>query len=368
MTWWQWILVISASLVIAIFIAVSALIAILKAKLKKWGSGLGDAFKSLATSPIPETLTLLPCAESEVDKRPGLRETVNEVKSLGFDLDGPYFADENKTTIVYLTAKPDVEMMGMIMAAPNRTPVADFVTYYEDGTMAMHTNLEDLGMDRPIQHRVERHPTLTPTEVYNAHLRDRPDKAKLRYTIADVPAVAKKAVEDEWFWRATRGGLTDAELERQMARAAPTDGTAPAGFNTAAMIRTVVRARAQGFLEELFRKQLLESGDLSAARWEEIEDRLVFVTDAGDPEVLASHLYSASHDEHDEEEESDDGSYERFIASLKEGPRRETFRQLNDQLPTGRQLEFLRAVRVERKLATAIADIYVSAREADEED
>jgi hypothetical protein len=373
MQWWQWLLVLMASFVLAIVILIYGVYTFLRYKLKQFGSTLLDAFKALGSGPlIPQTFSIQPASPEHLKDRTGLDQIVSEMKGLGLQVDGPFQSEQDYAgdIIVYTLADPARSVTGAVMLSKAKGAIYDFVTEYADGMFATHGNLPDQGMDKPEWVKHVRMPGASARELLEAHLSQRPQKPMAMTQLADVPSRIKFFVEEEYFWRATRGGLTDAELDRHLAQQ-PENTSIPAEERKQArkMVTSMVRGQADAFLREKFHDRLLKSLTMSPAEWEKIEHRLVYVFEAADLEGLAHYVEPpmrkqlAGEDTPEDDASDDEEPVTPSLAALRQGPVREAFAQLNGVLDSSRQLVKLSTVEIESRFGRAAADVYVAPAE-----
>lgn len=388
MQWWQWLLVITAAFVLSIVIVIYGAYSYIRYKLRQFGKSLGDAFKSFAGGPlIPQTIKLIRATPEHLKDRVGLDDIVASAKSLGLQVDGPFQSEQDYTgdLVLYTLADPARSVAGMVLASKAKGVIYDFVTEYADGLFATHTTLADQGREKPDWMKNVRMPGVSQRELLDEHLAQRPQKPMAVIQLADVPERAKFVVEEEYFWRATRGGLTDAEIDRQLANQ-PDPNADDASMSpedrrramqqSRQMVVGMVRGQAASFLQEKFHEKLLQSLTITPAEWEKIEDRLVFVFDAAEPDSLAYHVEPPERKQlagPDEDEESDgnDEPEERVTpaqAALRRGPIRQVFAELNAALEPARQLQTFSTVDVESRFSRASADVYISPADESSDD
>jgi hypothetical protein len=217
-------------------------------------------------------------------------------------------------------------------------------------------------------------PAASAADVLDRHLRERPDAPRLTVRLDDVPGHIKRVTEEIYFWRALRGGLTEAEFERQfaLARANEKPGADPElRKRSEEMVRGMVRGQATGFLDDRFRERFLEESNLSAQRWEEIEDRILFVYDAADPQRFVwifepADETSAAKQLTDASDAARAGDAQKSEA-FSGGSFRQQFARRVAQLPPERRPERIGQVTIRNSLAEGVADVYVRPRSAEDQ-
>jgi hypothetical protein len=370
MQWWQWLLVVAGGFILAIFVLIVAAIQFLKYKLRGLGKTIGDLIGAMnAGVAIPQSANLIRATQEDLAQHDKLDIHVNEMKSLGLEIDGPFRMEEDRARdlIAYCLADPARSLMGMLMISKSKGRVLDFVTEYEDGMSCTHTTLEDQGMDKPEWVKFARLVGATPSELVERHLAERPQKPMSAVSIAGVPGRVKFYVEEEYFWRATRGGLTEAELDRAMAlqpKKANDDGVETDEYRSAEkrardLVRSAVRGQAQSFLQEKFHAKLLASLTMTPAEWEKIEDRLLFVHDVLDASSLSYYVEPPALKALPTTSETP------AQAALRVGPIRTAFARLNDALPPEWRLELFQTVDIESRFCRATADVYLTRKGPD---
>ncbi|MEM8875264.1 MAG: hypothetical protein AAGD32_13540 [Planctomycetota bacterium] len=372
MTWWQWLLVIAGGVILALLILVGIAVTYVKAKWKGFTQGLADAFKGLGGMAIPQTLKLQPIDVDLDAAHPGLAAGKVEAERCRLQVGGPFNTGSEATggPIVALTlADPNRSLMGLLIQSPDGSIVKDVMTWYEDEHTLTHSTMVPKLHSPPQRAKVGVEDTDLP-RLIDQHLRERPDKPMKSFTLDEVPATVKQYAEDTWFWQATRGGLSDAEIEQQVrdANAANPDADADDPLAGAEMLKVMIRSQAVSFLEDRLEKQLREETTMSVAEWEEIEHRLQWVHDLKEPDTLAWSVMPDAERNADDEDDDDDELQGPTQTALGSGPIRETFARLNDQLPPERKLRFLQTVKITDTLASYEGDVYVEPEEEDDDD
>ena len=365
MAWWQWLLIVVGGFLLAFFVLIAGVALFVRSKWRKLKASIGELGKAFANPVVPQTATL------ELDDDAALSDAAQsaaeEVRGLGVEVGRPYRVREMANVLLVPLADPSRHLAGTLVdAPPAATGVVDFMTTYADGGTVTHTSAPTPPMDDHDLRPKHRLPGATPTEVLDAHLAGRDDPANrpaVWPTLDDVPRLVREYVEAEYLWRATRGGLTDAELDRQMAHAQAAEGAGDEDTDAArAMTRGLVRGQAAAYLNERFEKAFLEQTTMSAAEWERIEHRLVVVHDAADPDDLSHYLDDDDSADDSEADEADSAASRR----LKQGPIRATFAELNAALPPERRLDKLGEATLSNPLVTTTADLYAAPEVAED--
>jgi hypothetical protein len=151
-------------------------------------------------------------------------------------------------------------------------------------------------------------------------------------------------------WRNSRGGPTEEEIRRELAAT----GTA-ATDEQVAEVRRLQLEQAISNLQLVLGERFLAETTLSAARWEEVEDRLTYIFDLLPGATLAEYAFNVAGSD---EEEPDDFSLPPDLAGL---PSREAFARLNERLPAKRRFE-----KIAEMTEPVPTDVYVAPEYADE--
>ena len=378
LAWWQWLLLITGGFLLAIILLIAAVGLWLRAKLAKLTKGLGGLAEAMSRPVIPQTLELRPGDAAEVGKRPALGRTIKELRDLGFDVGGVFLADGLPDAVAVPFADTARQVAGLVVDTPKPGVVIDFVTAYADGGAMFHTNLPDQGLDSPPQRPKVRMVGAGAAALLERHLAERPDRPRLPVAVADVPPLVKRFTEEEWFWRATRGGATDAELDHQVRQAqadSPQDFDDPKARDVATyMTRALIRGQAASFLQEKLLEQFQRQTTLPVHEWEKVEDRLLFVHEAADVRELGRHVAPAGAGATRAEDDDAESDWMRepplspTEKRLEAGPKRQVFAELNSALPAERRLQQIGTVTITSTLASLTADVYVAPPDPEEED
>ncbi|MEO0586112.1 MAG: hypothetical protein AAF078_00570, partial [Planctomycetota bacterium] len=396
MVWWQWLLVIAAAFLLALLAFVAIAYWFIKRKLRGLIGNIAEAIGNLAGPTIPQTVELERATGVDLaDDCPALAAAVVEAKGMGFMTDGPFVdtadgsdadeADPESAVVICTLADPSRQVVGLLMHQPNGTVTTDVMTCYDDATTITHSTMVG-HLEHPPQRPKVAMPDADLAALLERHLADRPDAPRRAIAIDDVPPEAKRYVEEQWFWMATRAGVSDAEM-RGMTQSAidgmpdgpeKRDAEADDRDEQAARFAVAVRGQAQYFLEDKLMEKFREQTSMSVAEWEDAEHRIVLVHPIADVDTLAREVLPADARVSDEatesmDDEEIDAAYEAEEAAaektgeqLTAGELRANFRSMNDALPEALRLRFVQAVRIEDTLAAYEGDVYVSPRGADD--
>jgi hypothetical protein len=190
--------------------------------------------------------------------------------------------------------------------------------------------------------------------LYARFVRERPQRPLLEATAGEFRERFEKAYADEMDWRNARGGVTEEEI-----RAIALASGEHVDPETVARLREVKAAEALTGLDEALRERFVRETTLTAAEWEGVRDRLVFVHDRLPAEAGASILAGAGAREegHDQEEHRE---WDRLRRRFHQGNPRTAFAEENLRLPEGR-----RFVKIGELSEPIGADVYRSAAAVD---
>jgi hypothetical protein len=174
----------------------------------------------------------------------------------------------------------------------------DIVTRYADGTSITYSTARKGGeLDQRPGHSCTRDPEASPSVLYQRFLAERPQRPMAAVTAEDFVQRFEQAYADSMDWRNARGGPTEEEI-RAIAEASGEE----VSEDLVKAIREQKRLEAMDGLRQAIQERFLKESSLSAAEWEEVRDRLVFVHNqltqaevgelfdqwVGDGEVVAS--------------------------------------------------------------------------------
>ncbi|MEM9789919.1 MAG: hypothetical protein AAF842_05880 [Planctomycetota bacterium] len=396
MAWWQWLLVIAAAFLLALLAFVAIAYWFVKRKLRGLIGNIAEAIGNLAGPTIPQTVELERATGVDLaEDCPALAAAIAEAEALGLATDGPYVdtadgndadeADPDSAIVIQTLADPARQVVGLLIHQPNGTVTTDVMTLYEDATTLTHTTTAG-HLEHPPQRPKVAVENVGLPELLNHHLEQRPDAPRRAIPIDQVPAEVRRYVEEQWFWMATRAGVSDAEM-RGMTQSAidgmpdgpdKRDAEADDRDEQAARFAVAVRGQAQYFLEDKLMETFREQTSMSVAEWEDAEHRIVLVHPIADVDTLAREVLPADARVSDEatesmDDEQIDAAYEAEEAAAEQtgeqltaGDLRANFRSMNDALPEVLRLRFVQSVRVEDTLAAYEGDVYVSPRGADD--
>lgn len=359
MEWWQWILVVLGGIFLIMIFAVVGFIIWVRwqfSKIKDFLNQMqqfGEEFVFIGPVRIDDD------DPAELEQHPELRATADQVRALGFEMTGPKnIVSAGLMCMVGVDASRGV--IALLTDASDGVRI-DIGTIYADGTSSRHMSHDTVFDAHPDCPRVVI-PDASPEQLLHQHLAAREDKPKAEVSRDNVVDVLVDHMEDEMFWRASRGGLTNEETRRLAKSGADATGATLSQEEVRQrqeLMRTVATEQAAQYVRMQLREALQQSSDLEAARFQQIEDRLLFVFDTADTTELVTYLEpQVGESDYD----ADENMIQLKVEELESGPRRETFKQLNAAQGPGQRLELLTEVTASTPLASVTADVYVMPR------
>jgi hypothetical protein len=314
----------------------------LRFKLKQFLKGIESAVGGMRQSMVqPSRIGLISVANASWDESEVV-DIERVFARLGFDRIGIFDVDPLEGLRIGAWVKAAEGMYAVVYRHTAAGVWFDFVTKYADGTSRTYSNSARGGAldQRPGAENVFR-VELGPAELYAFAIADRPKKATRGLGIGDFAADFEKAYADEMDWRASRGGVSADEIRAIGALAG--EGVSEDVLGVAGEI---ARRRAMEHLNDRLLSELKSTTKMSVARWEEIEDRLIFIHDGLDRGAICEMAEAWIGAEFDTD------------ALIEDEPGTTTsrgfFARLNGALPESRRFE-----RIERLHQPIEADVYV---------
>lgn len=334
------VLAVAGGVLLALVILVAAIIFWFRRKM----SGLAEKLSTMAAAfpTVPPMRIELERQEHNVDEWIDPEEVEKQVQAfeeLGFRRIGVFEIDEIDTTMVALHHSAQ-HAAGIVYEQPALGVWVDFATTYDDGRhFTASTSQHDL-LEKPPGRSMINAPELDVPELYERFLQERPTDSMTPVPVEGFAEFFEREWVEEMTWRGARGGPGEEEIRAIAAR----DGTeaTPESIET---IQECWRSAYADYLSDELREQYLRGGTISAAEWERIRDRLLFVHEWSTARDLAMQILNADEDMDDESDDSGDDEedwedqLDRLANEFKADSRRESFRHLNAQLPEGRRLE-----------------------------
>jgi hypothetical protein len=221
----------------------------------------------------------------------------------------------------------------------------DLLCRYQDGTSLTYLNTQQgAGLEQRPGHGKMRAPGVDAAALYRRIVAERPQRPLLPAPVEEFPAIFERAYAEEMDWRNSRGGPTAAEVRAVLAEG----GTVVTDEEVAATQQLLAYQALEG-LEEALREQFLQHSTLTAAEWEEVRERVLFVHDRLPPGSVAD-LFDEWIDQEPEELED--------VGEPEIGSVRERFEQRNAALIAGRGFRKIGEV-----AEPVPADVYVAPEE-----
>lgn len=357
MEWVLRILGVIGALFLIMIVLIVAVIFTFKRKLKK----LAEQFGDLQYSAVPRRVTLVPVDSPEWKDADRAHEEIGALLGLGFEPVGSFTTEEMDYLRLQALVNPAESLYAVVYEHDKAGIWSDLVARYLDDTSLTLSNAKDGGqMDQRPGHGNVYDRGAPVDRLYQRMLQERPDRPLQSVSAAEFKAEFEKAYADEMDWRNSRGGATVDEIRAILAA-----NGEEVDEEAIEQIRKTKEAEAYANLTESLRERFLEQTPLTAAEWERVRERLLFVHDGLSP-AYAAELYLNAYpplgDEDDEElyeRESD-----RIAEMLRRAPTIRTgFSSLVSTVAEERRFEALGAV-----TGTVPADVYVQPELADDDD
>jgi hypothetical protein len=218
------------------------------------------------------------------------------LREAGFQPAGAYQAEEVPGLYLCALAHPEQAVYAAVYEHPEAGAWLDLVSYYQDGTSVTYTTTtQGAGLDQRPGHGVTRDPGADPIALLRRLLAERPTRPLAPASPEQFQAVFEKAYADGMDWRNSRGGPTEEEVRAILAES----GT-EASDEEIEQTREALAQQALYSLDEALLERFKEQTTMSVSRWEEIEDRLVFVHDRLTPEMVLERFNEWLEDEEGE--------------------------------------------------------------------
>ncbi len=143
---------------------------------------MGSRLRAQALSAQPDHIYLLR-AKEPTWRNPQPREaTDRQLGTAGFVEAGAYVVREMPDLTLALYAHPAESAYAVVYDHPRSGLWAEFVTRYDDGTLATYSNLEPMDVDMPEGSVHVAAPHLSPADLWKKMLAERPNKSMLACT------------------------------------------------------------------------------------------------------------------------------------------------------------------------------------------
>lgn len=330
-------LIIVGALVTAFVLCLLIFVLWLRLMMRKLRGSFEDQLDDLAEAmersipPFRISLQRLPAVEWQ---RPDeAARLIEPLRQAGFAEVGSFAIQPGDIVLVALCRCGD-SIYGVVYQHPKAGIWLDLITRYQDGTRFTYGTQRDTLLDRA-EHNVMRfHEALPAGELLSRFLVERPSKPMESMSADDFVGHFEQAYADSMNWMMARGGPTEEEIRRQCER----DGKEcnPVIVGT---IRKVWSAAIEEFYNRQLKERFLADARPSAARWEQIRERLVFVHDRLSPQQVED-LCHQEFDEENEGEADEAPSHSRNTLALTDGKSpRAAFARWNAALERQRRYE-----------------------------
>jgi hypothetical protein len=327
----------------------------IRAKIRGFAAKFGEAIQQMAAAAAvghpPMRVELEPAEELEWDDAEAVEALAGPLLVSGFVEAGRYQCMMNTFVKMRAFAHVDHCIYAVVYEAQPIGTWMDLVATHTDGTSLTYSTAKSPGMKRPPGKPAEYLPDLGAQALLDRFLANRPDKESLPTPPEEFAATFERAYAEEMDWLAGRGGPDEEEIRAIAAR----DGT-EVDEETIQAVQQSWQSHFRQYWDERLREGFLVTSGVSAAEWEQIRDRVVFVHDRLSIEDLVEHFDSAVYQEYEEADEAgdegekdeeegekdegeEDEAAKRRLEELREiargCPPREAFAQINELVPEG---------------------------------
>jgi hypothetical protein len=320
-------LLLVGAFLVALVIFVLALLLWLRLKLRSIVKSLGElGAMGAIVPPFRVHLEKVDVADWRLEEE--VDAIARDLTEAGFQHAGDFQADEIPGLTMRALVHPEHRVDALIYDHPQAGVWLDLVCRYHDGRNLTYATASSSGLANPPYLKIENHPGAEPAELLQHCLATRPDGELLPNPADGFCHRFEAAYAREMDWRGEHGGPSDEEIRAIAVKS----GQEPTP-ELVSQVREMWRSQFRYHLDEQLREAYLEQGGLSAKRWEEVRDRLLFIydrlteTDLMNSVELALTLelnqrWPAPDDDNDDDEDEVDEEYERTLESRREEVRR----------------------------------------------
>ena len=314
-------------------------------------SGLAELAEKMQGAVPPLRVKLRPVESVEWIEPEKAEAFTEELKGAEFEEIGDFEVEPSPATMRALH-HPAEGIHAAVQQHPQAGVWLSLFARFEDGEKLTYTNAFETPFERAKDNVVRVHPGATTQELLSRFRAERPAKSAVRVPRDEFPAFFERAYAEGMDWMIARGGPTEDEIRRHCESK---------GKELTPALVTAVRGRWANSIDEFYNEQLRErymaEPGVSAARWEQIRDRVVFVHDRMAP----SRLEELCEQEYDEEEDGD-GLYDTrpagsSLAASNATPR-QVFARFNTSRPRNQRYEKIGEV-----AEPVAADVYLAPEE-----
>jgi hypothetical protein len=272
-------LVVVAGIVVGFLLTVLLAFFLIRWWLRRWVKQFTDvaveATKGIAPFMQPLRIKLEREPNPEWEDATAVKSAAKSLKAAGFKDAGVYLIDEVPDMCIQALVQPEKNVYAVIYEQPDRGVWFEVVSRYEDGASFASTTAPATGLDRPSRSVMERFPpSIDPAEMYEDHLKNRPDKPLAPATAEEFCQAFESAYAEEMDWRFERGGFTQDEIRKNL-KTLGSDCSNDQVKQVHAMQQAQVNQWLQTKLQENYRAQ----ANLSDAKWRKVQERLFFIHD-----------------------------------------------------------------------------------------
>jgi hypothetical protein len=304
-------------------------------KFRKFTEAIGDVM------PQPTTINLRPI-EEDVWSRPSVATAVADFQLLGYERGQAYRPDEMPMLIVLPLVNRAMNAYGVVYDLNDGSIVwSDVVQRYEDGAVTVSNSTHAKGLKQRPNYENIYLPGQPVADLHRHLIEMRTERMILPATHEGFKSEFEEAYASETAWRDSQG-ISEEELAAVIGNTNMT-----ATEEQLALAREEIARQANERLAERLRAEFLRTTTLSAAEWEDVEDRLAFVHDKLSKEELVEIVEMAFEDEVDIE--------------IPEGDARAAFAVCNTNLPPHNQFTLIGRLEspLEADVYAAPAEMYV---------
>ncbi|HVW37693.1 MAG TPA: hypothetical protein VHB99_10325, partial [Pirellulales bacterium] len=280
-------------------------------------SGLAEMAEKMQGAVPPLRVKLRPVDSVEWIEPEKAAAFTEELKGAEFEEIGEFELEPSPVTMRALY-HPAEGIHAAVYQHPKAGVWFDLVARYEDGEKLTYTNTPDTRLERAKDNIIRFHPGASTQELLSRFRAERPAKTLVRVAPEAFPEYFERAYAEGMDWMIARGGPTEDEIRRNCESK---------GQEFTPALVTAVRGRWAYAIDEFYNEQLRErymaDPGVSAARWEQICDRVVFVHERMAPDRL-DELCEREFNE----EEDGDGLYDTRPAGSSLAASRATPRQV----------------------------------------
>lgn len=292
---------------------------------------LMDAMDPFQYAHVPPRLHLGRRPRIEWKDPAAVLQQADALHGVGFSDAGLFVPHEVPYLRIHALVRPEDSAWAVVYEHDKAGIWTDLYSRYEDGTGVTYTTA-------PMGAEVESPPGCTKVtepgadlaELYHRFLGERRTEGLVAASADTFASIFEKAYAQSMDWRNSRGGPTEEEIRRTL-EASGEEVTEEA----VAAVRAMQLEQALEGLEVALRERFLATTRLSAAEWEAVDGRLLFIHDLLPEERVALLFYQAQGGDEDDEDVPE------IPPALRGLPARQLFARLNETAPPDRRFEKL---------------------------